>query len=30
MKSVVWGIFWAIGVLVVLTAVMDWLIRGAL
>jgi len=26
-RSVVWGIFWAIGVLVCLTAFMDWVLR---
>jgi hypothetical protein len=28
-RDIVWGIFWAVGVLVVLTAVMDYLIGGA-
>jgi len=26
-RSVIWGIFWAIGVLVCLTALMDWVLR---
>lgn len=29
MKSVVWGVLWAIGVLVCWVAVMDYLVRGA-
>jgi len=27
MRAIVWGVFWAIGVLVCLTAVMDWVLR---
>lgn len=29
MRDIVWGILWAIGVLVVLTAFIDWMIGGA-
>jgi len=27
MRAIIWGVFWAIGVLVCLTAVMDWMLR---
>ena len=30
MRDVVWGVLWAIGVLVILTFVMDHFLRGAL
>lgn len=29
MREIVWGILWAIGVLVVLTAFIDWALRSA-
>lgn len=29
MREVIWGILWAIGVLIVLTAFIDWVLRSA-